>query len=92
VPPTNSVSQGVNKLTSQWNVQVASSVERKVAEELAEALRKNGYDTFVMIFQTNGKIWYRVRVGPLADFRAAQELKNTFASGTQFKTAYVVAN
>ena len=93
VPPTNSVvSQGVNKLTSQWNVQVASSVERKIAEELAQALRKNGYDTFVMIFQTNGKIWYRVRIGPLTNYRAAQELKNTFASGTQFKTAYVVAN
>jgi len=75
-----------------WAVQVAALAGKKDAEELAQSLRKNGYDAFVMTIQADSKTWHRVRVGQLADYKAANELKKTLAGGSQFKDAYVIAN
>ena len=76
----------------QYAVQVAALAGKKDAEELAQSLRKNGYDAFVMTIQADSKTWHRVRVGQLADYKAANELKKTLAGGSQFKDAYVIAN
>jgi len=80
------------KSSLQWAVQVTALAEKRDAEELAQSLRKNGYDAFVMTIQADSKIWHRVRVGQLADYKAAHQLKKTLAIGSQFKDAYVIAN
>jgi cell division septation protein DedD len=64
---------------------------RKDAETIADTLRKNGYDAYVVTIQIGEKTWHRVRVGQLADTKAASELKNTLVSATPFKQAYVAA-
>jgi general secretion pathway protein D len=79
---------GLNRL---WAVQVAALSERKDAEAIASTLQKSGYDAYVVTIQLGEKTWHRVRVGQLADTKAASELKNTLVSGTPFKQAYVAA-
>jgi cell division septation protein DedD len=54
-------------------------------------LRKKGYDAYVVTIQVGEKTWHRVRVGQLADTKAASELKNTLVSATPFKQAYIAA-
>jgi cell division septation protein DedD len=76
----------VNRL---WAVQVAALSEKRDAEAIAKTLQKNGYDAYVVTIQLGEKIWHRVRVGQLADTKAASELKNTLVSATPFKQAYV---
>ena len=93
VPTAKLVGQQMaSKPSLQYAVQVAALAEKRDAEELAQSLRKNGYDAFVMTIQADSKIWHRVRVGQLADYKAAHQLKKTLAIGSQFKDAYVIAN
>jgi general secretion pathway protein D len=79
----------IARLARLWAVQVAALSEKKDAEAIAKTLRKNGYDAYVVTIQLGEKTWHRVRVGQLADTKAASELKNTLVSATPFKQAYV---
>ena len=78
-------------LSRLWAVQVAALAGRKDAEAIADTLRKKGYDAYVVTVQLGDKTWHRVRVGQLADTKAASELKNNLVSATPFKQAYVAA-
>jgi len=49
---------------SAWIVQLGSFTEEDNAQSLNEKLRKAGYPAFVEPLKKNGKISYRVRVGP----------------------------
>jgi len=49
---------------SAWIVQLGSFIEEDNAQSLNEKLRKAGYPAFVEPLKKNGKISYRVRVGP----------------------------
>ena len=78
--------------TRQWAVQVAALATAKDAETMAEFLRNSGYDSYVMVFENQGKTWHRVRVGKFADVRSAMQLKNSLTDFAQFKQAYVAGN
>jgi len=80
------------KVIRQWAVQVAALAEKKDAEAIANRLRKDGYDAYVMTIQADTKTWHRVRVGQMVDIKTANGLKQTLASVTPFKQAYVAAN
>jgi cell division septation protein DedD len=80
------------KVNRLWAVQVAALAGKKDAQSIADTLRQNGYDAYVMTSQVDAKTWHRVRVGQSADIRAANELKKVLASATPFKHAYVAAN
>lgn len=49
---------------SAWIVQLGSFIDEGNAESLNEKLRKEGYPAFVEPLKKNGKMSYRVRVGP----------------------------
>ncbi len=49
---------------SAWIVQLGSFTDEDNAQSLNEKLRKAGYPAFVEPLKKNGKISYRVRVGP----------------------------
>ncbi len=49
---------------SAWIVQLGSFTDEGNAQSLNEKLRKAGYPAFVEPLKKNGKISYRVRVGP----------------------------
>jgi hypothetical protein len=76
----------------QWAVQVAALATSKDAQTMADFLRKAGYDSYVMIFENQGKTWHRVRIGRFVDLQSAMQLKNALADSAQFKQAYVAAN
>jgi len=59
---------------------------------MADFLCKAGYDSYVMIFENQGKTWHRVRIGRFVDLQSAMQLKNSLADSAQFKQAYVAAN
>ena len=75
----------------RWTVQVASSAERKDAETMAAALRKDGYEAYVVTAQAAGNVWHRVRVGQFADLVTANRFKESMPV-PQFKRAYVAVN
>lgn len=77
------------RLRRLWAVQVASLADRKDAEVIVEQLRNQGYDAYVMIAQTAGSTWHRVRVGQFPEPSAAKRLKETLLKTPQFKHAYV---
>jgi len=49
---------------SGFAVQVAALSKPEAARELADALKGQGYRAFVMEYRADGKLFYRVRVGP----------------------------
>lgn len=60
-----------------WFVQVGSYPERKTADTIAKKLSDNGYDTFVVAADIQGKKHHRVRVGHLASRAEAEALQRT---------------
>lgn len=79
------------KPVQHWAVQVASLADKKDAEPIVSGLRSNGYDAYIAIFETEGKTWFRVRVGRVTELKAANQLKQTLVDQASFKQAYVVA-
>jgi len=75
-----------------WAVQVAASVENKDAESMAEKLRREGYQAYVVTAQVEQKIWHRVRVGQFANQQEAWDLKKLLAAIKEYRQAYVAAN
>ena len=80
------------KTQQQWAVQVASLAAEKDAQTMADFLRQHGYDAYVMTVQLASQTWHRVRIGRFVDLEAANQLRNSLASSTDFKRAYVAAN
>ena len=74
-----------------WTVQVASLALRRDAETIAEQLRKDGHEAYVVTAQVDSKTWHRVRVGDLRRLGEAMELRKAFAANPQFKDPYVAA-
>ena len=72
-------------------MQVASLTERKDAEAMAAALRKDGYEAYVVTAQPAGAIWHRVRVGQFADLVTANRFKESMPV-PQFSRAYVAVH
>jgi DedD protein len=53
--------------TAAWVIQVASLGSPEAAQTLQNTLRGKGYPAFVEQARVNGKLYYRVRVGPEVD-------------------------
>ena len=81
-----------SKLQRIWAVQVAASEENKLAESVANQLRKTGYEAYILTFQVGGKIWHRVRIGRFENHRDATELQKALVANKQFQGAYVALN
>ena len=58
---------------SAWIVQLGSFTDEENAESLNKELRKAGYPSFVEPLKKDGKISYRVRVGP--EIKRSEALK-----------------
>lgn len=58
----------------RWSVQVASFLARDHAERFERELRARGFRASISRGHSRGRLWYRVRVGPEPDRRAALAL------------------
>lgn len=74
-----------------WTVQVAALAALRDADMIAEQLRREGYDAYVVTAQLDSKTWHRVRVGQLKRLAEAMELRKALAANRQFKDPYVAA-
>jgi len=61
-------------------VQVAALSKPEAARELAEVLKADGYRAFVMEYRADGKLFYRVRVGPEPSRESADVLARRLAA------------
>lgn len=74
-PAPSVPSEGVEpRPESGWAVQVAALGNEAAARAMAADLQARGYAAFVLEYRLNGKVYYRVRVGPEAQRQRAEAL------------------
>lgn len=71
-----------------WAVQVAALSKAEAAERMATNLRQKGYPAFVLEHAADGKVLYRVRVGPEPQRDRAEALARRL-QGEGFKPTVV---
>lgn len=69
--------------TSGWAVQVGSFSSQANANKLAAKLGDLQYKAFVSRKSVNGRVWYRVRIGPRATREEAVELSRRLKQDSQ---------
>ncbi|MEX0802575.1 MAG: SPOR domain-containing protein [Candidatus Binatia bacterium] len=74
-----------------WTVQVNAFPDEKTARTSVDRLKDKGYNAYVTEVRTNGKLWYRVRVGRFSSREEAEKveetLKNKESLGNSFATS-----
>jgi DedD protein len=60
--------------TPAWAVQLGAFSKRDTADGLVATLKRRGYAAFVLEYRAQGKVLYRVRVGPEQDRARAAEI------------------
>ena len=65
--------RGANDGMPSWVIQVASVATPQGAADLERKLRAGGFTAFVEQATVNGKVYYRVRVGPALDRARAEQ-------------------
>ncbi len=73
----------------KWSVQIAAAPARDVADVLAERLKGAGYDSYVVPAQVKGQTFYRVRIGPLAEQKEAESLRQSLARQEEYRDAFL---
>lgn len=73
-PANDSSATKQQSTTGMWAVQLGSFSNKANAEDLASALRKQGYAAFLGQVQTHGRKLHRVRVGPQKDRPSAESV------------------
>jgi cell division septation protein DedD len=75
-----------------WSVQVQATTRQAAAEQTAKRLRRKGYTPSISKIIRQGKVLYRVRVGPFGRESDAKAAVSRFRRGTTFAQAYPVSN
>jgi cell division septation protein DedD len=86
VPPMAIVTSPVDGREEGFTIQVYSFQDKNRAATALQALKNNGYQAFLIMSDLGEKgIWYRVRVGGIADEAAARkmldEIRKNYNSG-----------
>ena len=71
--PESAPTRGANAGMPSWVIQVASVANAEGAAELEGKLRAGGFPAFVEKDEVNGKVFYRVEVGPELDRARAEQ-------------------
>jgi len=86
VPPLAIVASLVDGKESGFTIQVYSFQDSNRAQRALQTLKNSGYQAFLMMSDLGEKgVWYRVRVGGIADEAAAhkmlEEIRKNYNSG-----------
>jgi cell division septation protein DedD len=86
VPPMAIVTSPVDGKEAGFTIQVYSFQDKNRAETALQSLKNSGYQAFLIMSDLGEKgIWYRVRVGGIADEAAAHkmldEIRKNYNSG-----------
>ena len=84
-PPTE-------KINAQKNhtIQIFASTDINESRNKKLALTNKGYDAYIETLESNGKIWYRVRIGNFKNKKDAQMLANEIKELLGFKDFWIV--
>jgi len=86
VPPMAIVTSPVDGHETGFTIQVYSFQDKNRAETALQSLKNNGYQAFLIMSDLGTKgIWYRVRIGGIADAAAAhkmlEDIRKNYNSG-----------
>jgi hypothetical protein len=88
---TSSPAQKAAKRAKGWRVQVEATSREETAQEIARALRAQGYDSSVSKVTKQGEVLYRVRVGRFTTQDEAVAAIARFRREGKFSQAYPVS-
>lgn len=86
-----SPTQKATRPTKGWKVQVEATSREENAQEIAKALRAQGYEPSVSKVTKQGEVWYRVRIGRFATQEEAVAAIARFRREGKFSQAYPVS-
>lgn len=90
-PPPKPAKKQDTKPT-QWSVQVQATSKEKAALQLAQQLRRLGYTPMLSKIHREGRVLYRVRVGPFTSEGDAKAAIARFRREKTFAQAYLVSH
>lgn len=76
--------------THSWSVQIASTQDEKIALQLQDKLKNQGYDAFIVEADVNSARWYRVRVGRFGAKQEAEATRQVLQSKENIRSAFVI--
>ncbi|TMA60555.1 MAG: hypothetical protein E6J80_01885 [Deltaproteobacteria bacterium] len=75
----------------RWSVQVQTTTQQEVAQNVARLLREQGHTPLVNKVVRQGEVWYRVRVGTFTNQEEARAAAARFRREGKFAQAYLVS-
>jgi len=87
--PAKILPKTLSPAARQWSVQVSAAPAKDIADSLAQQLKTNGYDSYVLHAEVKGQTYFRVRVGHFASQEEAESLRQLLASEDDYRTAYL---
>lgn len=76
---------------SGYSIQIASYDKEATANREIERLKDMRLDAYIDRSRVNGKLYYRVRIGPLASKRKALSLLREIQGNERYEESYIVA-
>ncbi len=91
--PTPTVASQEKRLPDSrlWSVQVQATTQEKAARRTVQHLRRQGYSPSLSKVVRQGRVWYRVRVGPFKELEAKAAVSR-FRRQKTFVQAYPVSH
>jgi cell division septation protein DedD len=80
---------GVSKT---WSVQISAAPTKNVADNMAQQLKAQGYDGYVIEANVKGQTYHRVRVGRFPKREEAESTRQSLAVHESYKQAFIASN
>ena len=78
--------------SKKWSVQISAAPAKDIAATLAQRLKANGYDGYVVQAEVKGQTYYRVRVGRFATREQAESVRESLAREESYRDAYLTGD
>lgn len=91
IPASQKPAQKPVGRAKRWKVQVEATTQETTAQDIAKALREQGYDPSISKIVKQGEVWYRVRVGKFTSQEEADAAISRFRREGKFSQAYPVS-
>lgn len=75
--------------TRKYVIQIGSYVNKEIALEIENFYKKAGYPTYIQNYPKDGKIYYRLRIGPFKDKKIAESYLISLKQSKYGKNSYI---
>jgi cell division septation protein DedD len=80
---------GTANLSKKWSVQVSAAPAKDIADTVAQRLKTEGHDGYVVQAQVKGQPYYRVRVGHFDSREQAESVRQSLRRQEGYRDAYL---